>query len=452
MAKNKKQAKGPVRQPRNNPPKQSAQPPSRLAVHRSLYERILFGLALLGVLVTVHLNVWYGANAPSEDPVCGAGFDCEAVLASDPMPLGVPSAVWGLLFYLGIAGVCAGIVFFEDSKRLLLKKIRLGMVGFGLLYSLFLTAYQFFVLSDRCLLCLISATIVTVMAIVLGLYVFKPATQPRSRQTAAALSGEYKLYGILAVLLLVLAGADYGYFNSQAPEAGPLIGASTPIAADRPVDVAGCRFDPDRPYYSNIDRLITEEDPISGNPEAPVTIIEFLDPNCPHCKTVHPIMKAVAAKYPDQLRIVYKPVALVGSATHSLDEVSALLQAEEQGRFEEMLEFQFVNQTPRTGLSVNLLTDAAEELGMDAQVFRAAITDGKYNRQARRTRQLFNDLGLTGVPAVILEGRVVHSQSRSVGCLSHFIEQELAAKGITNEADAPLEETATTEEAATQEG
>ena len=45
------------------------QPPlSRLARHQPFYERILFVVALLGVLVTLHLNVWYGAaTVPSDD-------------------------------------------------------------------------------------------------------------------------------------------------------------------------------------------------------------------------------------------------------------------------------------------------------------------------------------------------------------------------------------------------
>ena len=445
MAKKKKQAKGAARQPRNTPPKQPAPPPSRLAVHRPLYERILFALSLLGVLVTVHLTVWYGAGAPvSDDPVCGAGFDCQAVLASDPAPLGIPSSVWGLLFYLGVAGVCAGIVYVADEKRLLLKKIRLGMVGIGFLYSLFLTIYQFFVLSDRCLLCLISASVVTAMAVVLGLYVFKPAPQAgSSRRATPALAGEYRLYGILAVLLIVLVGADYGFYRDQAPPetATTTRSGEMPVAVERSVDVNQCRYDPDRPYFSNMNSLVTDYDPIAGNPDAPITMMEFLDPNCPHCMTLHPTMKAVLAKYPDHVRIVYKPVALVGSPTHSLDEVRALLLAEDMGQFDGMLELQFVNQTPSTGLSVDKLSGFAGDLGLDEDVFEAELTNDTFNREAMRNRQIYNGLGLRGVPGVILEGRLVHSGSRSVGCFSHFIEQQLAAKGIDLEAETPATET-----------
>ena len=197
---------------------------------------------------------------------------------------------------------------------------------------------------------------------------------------------------------------------------------------------------------------ITPTDPIKGNPEAPITIFEFLDPNCPHCRSLHPIMKAVAAKYPDKLRIVYKPVAIVGNATHSIEEVRALMLAYEQGKFDEMLELEMVHQTSNTGLSVDRLTELAEEAGMEPRAFRQDLIDGRFNREALRARQLYMDLNLSGVPAVILEGRLVQSRSRSVGCLSHFIEQELAAKGIVDEPEMPAEEAnAPVEEASAQE-
>ncbi len=445
--KKKKQAQRLARQKAQAPsPRKQDLPAGRLAAHRPLYERILFILALAGVLVAVHLNIYYGAEqVVSDDFVCGAAFDCQAVLATDPMPLGVPSAVWGLLFYLAVAGVCAGIAFFSDEKRVLLKKARVGLIGFGLVYSLYLTGYQFFALSDRCLLCLISASIVTLMAVVQAVYLFKPAKPTRSRRVAPALKREYQLYGILAVLLLLLAGADFVYFNSlDLPAAGTAEAMS--LAADLPVDVSQCRFDTEKQYYSNINLLIGEDDPIKGNPDSPVTLIEFLDPNCPHCKTVHPIMKRVAYKYSDQVRFVYKPIALLGgSVSHSLEEVAALYLANEAGQFSEMLDLQFINQN-RAGLSVSQLSGFARQLGLDARQFTQDLTSGRLTNRIRRQRQVFLDLRLTGVPTVMLEGRVIDTGSRSVGCLSHFIEQELRAKGLLEEPEAEVEETGASSE------
>lgn len=451
MAKKKRPAQGAARQRAGRPPNKQEPPAGRLAAHRPSLERILFILALAGVLVTWHLNIWYGKEAAllTDDPVCGAGFDCQAVLASDPMPLGVPSAVWGLLFYLAVAGVCAGIAFLSGEKGLLLKKARVGLISVGLAYSLFLTGYQFFALSDRCLLCLLSASVVALMAVTQYVYLFKPARPTRSRRSAPGLKLEYQIYGGLAVLLLLLGGADFVYFNSLSLPDGGGMTETMQVAADLPVDVSQCRFDPDKPYYSNFDRLVAEDDPIQGNREAPVTLVEFIDPNCPHCKTVHPVIKAIAAKYPDNLRIVYKPVALVGSATYSLEEVAALFLANEAGKFPEMLDLEFINQQ-NGGLSVTELTRFARQLGMDAAQFGKDLADGRFNGRVRGQKQLFDGLGLSGVPTVILEGRVIHTSSRSVGCLSHFIEQELQAQGLLEEAEATVDEAAAEETPATE--
>ena len=443
-----KKKKAPARQKAQGSPKKQDPPAGRLAVHHPLYERILFILALAGVLVTVHLNIWYGAEEiVSDDPVCGAGFDCEAVLASDPALLGIPSAVSGLIFYLIIAGLCAGIAFLTDEKRVLLKKVRVALIGAGLAYSLYLTGYQFFSLSDRCLLCLLSASIVTLMAVVLGLYIFKPAPPSRGRRGALDLSREYQLYAVLAVLFLVLAGADYGYFASQD---FPTVGSveSMAAAADAPVDVDQCRYDAQKPTYSNFNRLVSDDDPITGNPDALVTLVEYIDPNCPACKRTHPVIKAIGAKYPDQLRIVYKPVAIVGSPTFSRDEVAALYLAYEAGVFPGMLDLEFINQK-RGGLPLDELTRFARQLGMDADPFEQALADGHFNERVRREKQIFDGLGLTGVPTLILEGRVIDSGSRSVGCLSYFIEQELQAKGLLEVPDATADADST---AAEQEG
>ena len=77
---------------------------------------------------------------------------------------------------------------------------------------------------------------------------------------------------------------------------------------------------------------------------------------------------------------------------------------------------------------------------MDARQFRQDLTSGRLTNQIQRQRQVLLNLRLSGVPTVILEGRVIHQNSRTVGCLSHFIEQELQAKGVIAEPEAEGEE------------
>ena len=391
-------------------------------VYRRVLERSLFLLSVAGILVTLHLVMWYAPGmAGADDFVCGAGFDCQSVIASDPAPLGISSSWWGFVFYVWLAVLCSGIAGNFLGQSTLFKGLRTVTVGAGLLYSLFLTLYQFISLDDRCLLCLISATIVLLMAVLLYIAWKKPATRV---SRAGPPARELTFHGLAVVIALVVLAFDYSALPERVsgPAAPPTAGIN-----DAFFDPSLCSYDPQSPKFENIEQLIRDYDPVIGPADAPVTVIEFLDPNCNHCKNLHPIMVALAETFPDSVRFVYKPVTVVGGPTYSLDEVMALWIANDHGLFKEMLDLEFQHQSPSTGLSSQQLIDFAADLGMDRGDFRSALTDGSQEPRAREVLRFFSGMGFTGVPTVIIGGRVVHGASRTLGCIQHFVNQELAA-------------------------
>ena len=374
----------------------------------------MFGLALLGMLLTLHLVFWYGdSDTASQDPVCGAGFDCEAVLANDPAPLGIPSAVWGLIFYVLVALAGAAIAYRGALPQLM--TLRRVLVGWGLLYSLFLTVVQLFFLSDRCILCLLSAVTVGAMAAVLVVAWRMPAEGEKKPQLLPYLG--------MAVIFAVLLGIDYVSSSRATPE-----NEAPVVVEDGNANASICQYNPDTPYFENLETIITEADAELGNSDSPVIVLEFLDPNCNHCKTFHPTMKYLVEKYGNRVRFAYKPVTLVGGPSHSLDEAMALLLAAEEDVFAEMLELQFEHQAPSTGLTVDQLADFADDIGMNASQFREDIRARRMEPMVRQTTQVFNNMGLGGVPSIIIGGRQVSSYSRSASCLSYFIDHELEAQ------------------------
>ena len=414
-------------------PPPSAPPPSRMALHVPKLETVFFVLALAGILVTAHMNFWWQhyqavPAAAQADVTCGlpglggagdSAFDCAGAFESGAGTLfGVPNAIWGLLFYLAVAGLTAAIVFGgAGDRRVLLKKIRAGMIGFGLVYTLGLTFYQFVVLPKTCLLCLISALFVVGLFVTLVLYLRTEPTREKPKAPSLA------LYGGLAVLALLLVGADFGYFSTQ--EIPEIAEAETPITEASDFDGATqCRYFEDAPYYSNFNMLVAPEDAIVGPESAPVTIIEYFDPNCPHCKTAYPDLKAVAARFPETARIVYKPVAVMGGQSSA--QVAALHAAAEAGNqaFFMMLESQFEHQKPRTGNTMEELRDFAEDAGMDDAAMARRIRDGEFRRRMANDLRIFRDLGFTGVPTIVVNGRRIGT--RSAACLGYFVEQALA--------------------------
>ncbi len=383
--------------------------------YRKNLERFLYVLALAGMGLTLHIALWYteGGSA-GEDPLCGIGSDCTGVIASDPAPFGIPSAWWGFLFYAVVAIGSILIARNAGGWGSQFTKGRAVIVGFGWIYSLFLTILQATAIEGWCQLCLYSFSIVTLIAGV-TFYSFLKKSNARSLRSAPA--GEAKFHGVAAAVLLGLLLWDYS--NAPRNEVTPPLTALN----ETDIDSALCTYAPDSPTFDNLEQIVMDYDPVFGPADAPIIVMEFLDPNCNHCKTVHPHLKALAEAYPDSVRVVFKPVAIVGGPTHSMDEIAALYYANDHGVFTEMLDLVFRHQSPATGLSVDILAGFAKDLGLDDGDFRRALREREFASRTVQTRQFFSGMGFTGVPVIIVQGQRISSASRSVACLKHFVER-----------------------------
>ena len=413
---------------------------SRWARHHPLYERLLFGVALLGGLTVVHMMLTAGTNF-EQDCFFGA-FEpqtqvsgCQAAFESAVgRPLGVSNAIWGGLFYLAVAGLGVAVVMGAQARRPLLKKARAMLLAAGFLYSLFLTAYQFVVLPARCPLCMISAGLVAVLCAVQAVCLFNPVDPSTRTMKAQKKKREGALYGALVVVVLLLIGADVMYFNRVETAAAQTaeVPASRQVAAsDTPGTAQNeCRFDPAKTTVEDLAVLIDERDPDVGKADAPVTVIEIFDPNCPHCKTLHPTMKSVVARFSEEVRFVYKPIVLPQFRYSTLQN-AVLFAADEEGKFSEMLDLQF-QQQKRGGLVWGELKELATSIGIDADAVEQRIKAGTYDDLLQRGNKQVSEVGVTSVPTVLINGRFVDRSSRTEACLNQFIEaalQEARAEG-----------------------
>lgn len=383
--------------------------------YRENLERLLYVLALAGVGLTLHIALWYSEGGTAgADPLCSIGSDCIGVIASDPAPLGIPSAWWGFLFYMAIA---VGSVLISRNISGLGSRLIIGravIVGVGWGYSLFLTLLQATAIDGWCQLCLYSFSIVTLIAGVTFYSFLKKSTTNDLRK---APKNEPRFHGIAALVLLALLAWDY--YNVPENEAS----ASSTTLNETDTGPTLCMYAPDSPTFDNLEQIIMDYDPFFGPENAPVIVMEFLDPNCNHCKAVHPNIKALAEAHPDSVRVIFKPVPIVGGPTHSMDEIAALYFANDHGVFEEMLDLVFQHQSPATGLSVDRLAEFADDLGLDEGAFRRALSRREFASRTVQTRRFFEGMGFTGVPVVIINGRRINSSSRSLDCLEFFVEQ-----------------------------
>jgi protein-disulfide isomerase len=148
-----------------------------------------------------------------------------------------------------------------------------------------------------------------------------------------------------------------------------------------------------------------------------VTVIEYFDPNCPHCKDFHQIMKTLVEAHRDDVRFVFKPFPLRRS---SLPEIQALYVAHQEGKFSEMLDAQYARQS-RSGIGKRDLRDVASEIGMNPDVLLSRIEQGKYRQKILAQRKKAINIGVESTPTVLVNGYFV--KTRTPECMNTFIER-----------------------------
>ena len=407
----------------------------RLASYRPVVDRAVFGLALLGILTSVHLGIQqergfdqgcfgFSASQQVEDT-----FDCEAVTESTASSLfGLSNTTWGLLFYIAVAALTALAAFNVKGKLSQYKKTRALLILAGFLYTLYLVYFQVFGIGELCALCLTSAGITTLLLVmqVIDYQKTTPSKMHTSLMVASKPKRELTYMGVLALVLITLVGADFAYFDSldiARPEIvldDPALAASENYTGNQSMTGGECLYDPEKAAVEDPSRLVTLFDPAKGNPNASVTVVEYFDPNCPHCKTMHPVVERVAETHADKARFVFKPFVLW---PHSIAQSEALYAAAQEGKFFEMLNYQYAIQQPQTGLSLEQLRSIAQEIGMNTDVLMQRLESGIYRRTLSQQKDIAIEAGVTGTPAVLINGRFVDGRSRTVECLQELIDQ-----------------------------
>lgn len=87
--------------------------------------------------------------------------------------------------------------------------------------------------------------------------------------------------------------------------------------------------------------LVRPHSPVLGPADAPVTIVEFLDPACEACRAFHPIVKQIMAKFPEKVRVVVRYAAFHPTSEEAIRILEA---ARAQDKFEPVLERLFETQ------------------------------------------------------------------------------------------------------------
>jgi protein-disulfide isomerase len=176
-------------------------------------------------------------------------------------------------------------------------------------------------------------------------------------------------------------------------------------------------FEPYRIPFAN------EGAPSLGNKDAPVTLVEFSDFQCPYCQAAAPTLKQVAQKFGDKVHIVYRQYPIPSLHPFALKAAEASLCANEQGKFWQLHDAMFEDQKK---LAVSDLKATARRLGLDSKKFDGCLDSGRYVEQVQNDQKEAQRIGVNGTPAMFINGTYVEGGSVPFSTLESLIQKELS--------------------------
>ncbi|SEO32828.1 Na+/H+ antiporter NhaA [Actinacidiphila rubida] len=157
-------------------------------------------------------------------------------------------------------------------------------------------------------------------------------------------------------------------------------------------------------------------DHVRGPMDAPVTIVEYGDFECPYCGQAESVVREVLADFGD-VRYVWRHLPLTDVHPHAQLAAEAAEAASLQGRFWAMRDLLFENQD---ALGIKDLLRHAEEIGLDLDKFREALRARKGAARVARDVESADSSGVAGTPTFFVNGRR-HQGAYDVDSLSHAV-------------------------------
>ncbi len=146
---------------------------------------------------------------------------------------------------------------------------------------------------------------------------------------------------------------------------------------------------------------IAGRDHIQGPIEAPITLLEYGDYECPSCGAAYPVIKAVQKQLGDRLCFAFRNFPLVNSHPHSQHAAEAAESAGAQGKFWEMHDLLFENQE---ALDDENLAEYAQALDLDARRLIGEVLSGAHMSRVREDFQSGARGGVNGTPSFFING------------------------------------------------
>lgn len=342
--------------------------------------RVLFGLALIGLYVATYLFIAYSTEATI---ACGGGsHGCDVVRLSRWAKMyGISTPVLGMLFYAGMAS----LLVIRTMKPSWNSRwmYRLTMIGatVGLIESVFLTGVQALEIKQYCTWCLASAVAATL------LFIVSWGDRPHHLDTHDN-AKEFRIQFFMALFVIIVGSVSmYFLFAQKSGGQAPVIEQVSPSTEQ--AEAARKALAPSSLEYA-------------GSASATITIIEFVDFECPACRQFYPEFQKVKQKLGDRLRYAYRMFPLP-IHQHSFDSAVAAVCAKQQGMF-----YQYADALmEEEGLERTDLIRRAAELRLNMDQYTACLNDKAAKDEVRKDLEDGDALGVNSTPTIFINDTMI---------------------------------------------
>jgi len=150
--------------------------------------------------------------------------------------------------------------------------------------------------------------------------------------------------------------------------------------------------------------IVAESDHVRGPADAPVTVVEYGDYECPYCRGAFRDVHEMLDEHPGQIRFVFRNFPITQLHPHAEQAAEAAEAAAAQGKFWEMYELLL---QPYAHLDTDSLVTYAEIIGLDIPRFREDIAERRYGRRIDADQQEGLRNGVNATPKFYVNGRRV---------------------------------------------
>lgn len=367
---------------------------------------LAFIAVLVGLFASTYLTWAYTSS--SHRMVC-LGSGCDTVRASQYAHLfGLPMPIFGLAFYAILALLMLVAAGMPQHSARIWRLLPILLAG-GVLFSGWLTGLEAFVIHAWCEWCVTQAIAVSVAFLLTLTIVLKPGETPTplGRAQGWDIPQFRARLAVLAVAIIVgvpalLLAIRHEKSLDEQPGPAPQVVMGSPT-------------------------LIRPDSHEAGPANAPLTIVEFGDFECPLCGASEKTNRAIREQYGKQVRFVFRQFPLENVHQFAFQAAKASECAGQQGKFWPMVEELYGNQSD---LSAPALKKYGAEEGLDTAKFDACLEDPAVTARIRQDIADGLALGVRGTPTFFLNGKKI------VGGLTFMdVEAALSAAKIEQSAE-----------------